>query len=123
MKLPINGKHYTAKNMGDGLNVIKKTGEIYSTRTHSIIATKPRATVSWYGVQVLASHLVAAAYLPEPEEPNMELHHINGNPSDNRPSNLVWLTKEQHQEAHAKMLEWFRTYLTEHEDIAKSFIA
>ena len=123
MKLLIDGEYYTAKDMGDGLTVIKKTGEIYSTRTHSIIAIKPHARVSWYGVQVLASHLVAAAYLPEPEEPDMELHHINHDPSDNRPCNLVWLTKEQHQEAHAKMLEWFRAYLTKHEDIAKSFIA
>lgn len=121
MKILINGKHYTAKNMGDGLTVIKKTGQIYSTRTHSIIADKPRARVSWYGVQVLASHLVAAAYLPEPTEPDMELHHINGNPSDNRPSNLVWLTKEQHQEAHKRMLEWMRKYLDNHKELAKGF--
>lgn len=122
MKLLINGECYIAKDMGDGLTVIKKTGEIYSIRTHSIIATKPRAEVSWYGVQVLASHLVAAAYLPEPEHPDMELHHINYNPSDNRPCNLVWLTKEQHREAHRKMQEWMREYLSNHMEIARGFI-
>lgn len=104
--------------MGDNLAVIKETGAIYSTRTNSIIATKPRAKVSWYGVQVLASHLVAAAYLPEPEHPDMELHHIDGNPANNRPNNLIWLTKEQHQEAHRKM----REYLSNHMEIAKGFI-
>lgn len=122
MKLLINGEYYIAKDMGDGLTVIKKTGEIYSIRTHSIIATEPRAKVSWYGVQVLASHLVAAAYLPEPKEPDMELHHIDGNPANNRPNNLVWLTKEQHQEAHRKMREWMREYLSNHMEIAKGFI-
>lgn len=122
MKLLINGECYIAKDMGDGIVIIKKTGEIYSIRTHSIIATKPRAKVSWYGVQVLASHLVAAAYLSEPKEPDMELHHINCNPSDNRPCNLVWLTKEQHQAAHRKMQEWMREYLSNHMEIAKGFI-
>lgn len=122
MKILINGKTHTCKDMGDGLMIIKKTGQIYSLRTRSIIATKPRAKVSWYGVQVLASHLVAAAYLPEPTEPDMELHHINGNPSDNRPSNLVWLTKEQHQETHEKMRKWIREYLSNHMEIAKGFI-
>ncbi len=122
MKLLINGECYIAKDMGDGLTVIKKTGEIYSIRTHSIIATEPHAKVSWYGVQVLASHLVAAAYLPEPEEPDMELHHIDGNPANNRPNNLVWLTKEQHQEAHRKMREWMREYLSNHMEVAKGFI-
>lgn len=122
MKLLINGECYIAKDMGDGLTVIKKTGEIYSIRTHNIIATEPRARVSWYGVQVLASHLVAAAYLPEPEHPDMELHHIDGNPANNRPNNLVWLTKEQHQEAHRKMREWMREYLSNHIEVAKGFI-
>lgn len=122
MIVNINNKRYIAKDMGDGIAVIKKTGEVYSTRTNSIIATKPRARVSWYGVQVLASHLVAAAYLPEPAQPDMELHHINHDPSDNRPCNLVWLTKEQHQEVHKRMLEWLRGYLDNHKELAKEFI-
>lgn len=122
MIVTINNNRYIAKDMGDGIAIIKKTGEIYSTRTHSIIATKPRARVSWYGVQVLASHLVAAAYLPEPEHPDMELHHIDGDPANNRPNNLVWLTKEQHQEAHRRMREWMREYLSNHIEIAKGFI-
>lgn len=122
MIVTINNNRYIAKDMGDGIAIIKKTGEIYSTRTHSIIATKPRAKISWYGVQVLASHLVAAAYLPEPKEPDMELHHIDGSPANNRPNNLVWLTKEQHQEAHRKMREWMREYLSNHMEVAKGFI-
>lgn len=122
MVITIDNKHYIAKDMGDDIVAIKTTGEIYSTRTHSIIATKPRAKVSWYGVQVLASHLVAAAYLSEPEHPNMELHHIDGNPANNRPNNLVWLTKEQHQEAHRRMREWMREYLSNHMEVAKGFI-
>lgn len=122
MIVTINNNRYIAKDMGDDIAIIKKTGEIYSIRTHSIIAAKPRAKVSWYGVQVLASHLVAAAYLSEPKYPDMELHHINCDPSDNRPCNLVWLTKEQHQKTHAKMQEWMREYLSNHMEIAKGFM-
>lgn len=122
MKIMIDGKTCTCKDMGDGLIVIMDTGQIYSNRINNFIATKPRARVSWYGVQVLASHLIAAAYLPEPEHSDMELHHIDGNPANNRPNNLIWLTREQHQEAHRKMRKWMREYLSNHMEIAKGFI-
>lgn len=49
-----------------------------------------------------AHSLVAAAFCEKPDttEP-LEVHHINGNPEDNRSSNLQWLTRKQHYEAHA----------------------
>ena len=34
-----------------------------------------------------------------------ELHHIDGNPRNNRASNLIWVTKEQHATLQAMITE------------------
>ena len=36
----------------------------------------------------------------------MIVHHINGNPFDNRPSNLIPLTRSQHYKIHGNMGGW-----------------
>lgn len=48
-------------------------------------------------------HSIVAAAFCEKEDTNepLEVHHINGNPEDNRSDNLVWLTRKQHYDAHA----------------------
>lgn len=49
--------------------------------------------------------LVAYAFLGTPEDPEMELHHINGCKSDNRVENLIWLTPQEHRKAHMLLKE------------------
>ena len=50
--------------------------------------------------------LVAQAFVPVPEQyadmsiDELDVHHINFDHSDNRASNLMWLTKAEHQQLH-----------------------
>lgn len=43
--------------------------------------------------------LVALAFL-DVDDKTKEVHHINKNQCDNRVSNLIWLTKEEHYKIH-----------------------
>lgn len=55
------------------------------------------ATGEWKAF--LVHRLVADAYIPNPENKPI-VHHINGNPKDNRASNLLWVTAQEHKEIH-----------------------
>ena len=52
--------------------------------------------------------LVAQAFVPIPNKyadmsvDELDVHHINFNHSDNRASNLQWLTKSEHQKLHSE---------------------
>lgn len=49
----------------------------------------------------LVSRLIAAAFIPNPDE-KPAINHIDGNPLNNRPSNLEWVTfKENNRHAFA----------------------
>lgn len=43
--------------------------------------------------------LVAQAFIPNPEN-KPEVHHIDGNPANNKVSNLMWVTEEEHNLYH-----------------------
>ena len=51
----------------------------------------------WYK----AHRLVAQAFIPNPLSKE-EIHHINGDVTDNRVENLMWITKEDHFKEHNK---------------------
>lgn len=51
--------------------------------------------VSLRGKVVAVHRLVATAFVPNPEN-KKQVHHTNFDPHDNRASNLVWMTKEEH---------------------------
>lgn len=54
----------------------------------------------WFIPQVGNVHvLLAKAFIPNPENKEI-VHHINGNPLDNRLENLMWVTRSQHRAIH-----------------------
>lgn len=57
--------------------------------------------LSGYGLFSI-NRLVATAFCEKPPAA-VEVHHKDRNPLNNRADNLVWLTKEQHLEAHRKL--------------------
>lgn len=55
------------------------------------------------GHQVLEHRWVMEQHLGRKLDPLEEVHHVNGNPSDNRIANLVVLRRADHVELHKKM--------------------
>ena len=51
----------------------------------------------------LVHRLVAAAFLPMPEDIDYQLHHINGNRFCNASDNLQWLSPSDHKKIHLLM--------------------
>lgn len=59
----------------------------------------------------LIHQLVAQSFCIRPEQPNLQIHHIDFDHQNNRADNLEYLTPEQHQAKHlehAKLLEEIR---------------
>ena len=46
--------------------------------------------------------LVASCFLEPPKDIDYQLHHIDGNGLNNKASNLIWLSIEQHYKIHNK---------------------
>jgi hypothetical protein len=69
-----------------------------------VVITLPRDGTK---ITVLVHRLVAKAFIGEPTDPSMECGHLNGCRTDNRVSNLGWVTKaenEAQKEAHGSVL-------------------
>ena len=55
----------------------------------------------------MINRLVAMMFVPLPERlqhydlDELDVHHVDGDKTNNRPENLVWLTKEEHRDLHA----------------------
>lgn len=69
--------------------------------------------------QKYVHRLVAEAFIEKPSEEHNEIHHINHCKTDNRPENLMWLTRSEHRNLHLesskariaiKCLETGKTY-------------
>lgn len=54
---------------------------------------------------------IIAARIGRPLEPGEEVHHANGNHHDDRPGNLLLLSKEMHQRVHGAMRQRKREWL------------
>lgn len=51
--------------------------------------------------RIWVHRLVCLAFHGQPEHPDMEVHHIDFDHTNNRPENLEWLTHEEHVRKHA----------------------
>ena len=58
-------------------------------------------TVNGVAKKIAVHRLVAAAWLPNYHH-LLEVHHVNGDPLDNRPANLACMTRAEHERAHGR---------------------
>lgn len=91
-----------------GVRLDKRTG-----RHYCLVPVEERHM--WGGrSSVLRYHMVWMKSHPDdPILPGQVIHHINHNPSDDRPENLMKLTKREHEELHApenpqRLANWLR---------------
>lgn len=91
---------------------ISNKGRVKSLKGYEAIILKPNYSNGYARVDLfyddgsrsskLISRLVASAFLPLPQNIDMELHHINNVKADNRAENLIWLTQQDHKAIHKK---------------------
>ena len=94
----------------DGYYFISNYGRIKSLYKYEATILKPSTTVSGYErLQIkqdgminnkLVHRLVAAAFLPAPENIEWQLHHKDFNKLNNHVDNLEWLSYKDHLQKH-----------------------
>jgi hypothetical protein len=97
----------------DQLYYISNKGRVKSLQGYNAIILKATSTKAGYErldiiedgqrQSKLVHRLVAAAFLPPPDNIDMQLHHKDGKTNSNAASNLEWLTPAEHREKHKKM--------------------
>ena len=61
---------------------------------------------------MLVSRLVAMTWKPCEDMEHKHVHHINGDYADNRISNLLWVTPQEHNKEHQIMREFMNWAVT-----------
>lgn len=89
---------------------ISNYGRIKSYMKYEATLLKPSITRTGYErlqisqngliVNKLIHRLVAQAFLQQPSNIDMEIHHIDGNTRNNKANNLKWVTVAEHQKIH-----------------------
>ena len=104
---------YQVSNYGRVVSKKKGDGK-YQMREMSLYTNKRVSSSGEYPlVQVLltkdsiqslynVARLVAKAFMPLECYEGMQIHHIDKDPANNKVGNLIWLTVEEHREAHRK---------------------
>lgn len=92
-------KHYSRWRIHGDPHVNKRAGRIVAASGYVLVKKHghPRADVRGY---VREHILVAEAMLGRSLHPDEVVHHINGDPRDNRPENLVVMLKGAHTTLH-----------------------
>ena len=82
-----------------GKLLVHISGQIFNLKTKKQIygsrQTKGYVQLSFEGKKYLAHRVVAEAWFPEEARTFRVVHHLNGQKSDNRVSNLTWTTNSQ----------------------------
>ena len=93
----IDGKSYFADDDGHILNAKDHVMVLkFSPRDAMHIGGSKHPHLSIAGKEKDAHRLICAARWGLPRK-GQECHHLNGNKFDNRPMNLIWLSKARHQ--------------------------
>lgn len=102
---------------------ISNKGRIYNATTRNVLGAKPDRE-GYIAVNLekfddngniilvtrLIHRLVAYFFAPHNDLFRDEVHHINGNPQDNRACNLLWVTPKEHDECHRLMKKDRKAY-------------
>ena len=105
-QIPLNEKflHTPRKNKDDTHYLVGNRGTIINLSLGHLLQPDDVASSGYIvlyinGQSVYLHRLVAYTWLKNLKN-KTDLHHINRNKLDDRPSNLVWVTKDQHAKCH-----------------------
>jgi len=117
LKLYIGGTAYNCKRIDGFENFrnywISESGHVYSTKTNKLLKPDFHKGYAYISLQTPEKRkkrfrihrLVAAAFLPNSDPANKTyVHHINGNRSDNRVENLLWVTPKENASIRANTI-------------------
>lgn len=90
----------------------------YVNMIHRSISEAEAQIKKNYDEHQYVHHLVGYAFCPNGLQKTI-LHHINGNPLDNRAINLVWVTDAEHKELHKLMKKDKKAYRKRVREIQK----
>lgn len=102
---------------------ISSKGRVYNATTRNVLGTEPDRE-GYIAVNLkkfdnngniilvtrLIHRLVAYFFVPHDDLFRDEVHHVDGNPQNNRACNLLWVTPKEHDECHRMMKKDKKAY-------------
>ncbi len=98
--------HNVAVIPGHSMYLVYDDGRVFSIKSGKFLKPVDRGNrhlnVNLDGENIFVHRLVAQAFIPNPNGYDC-VHHLNGDPTDNRVENLVWISRAEHQRIHARV--------------------